>query len=123
MKRLVVIVVNALFFSLLAQNLSATSVTNTNDSGAGSLRQTLTDVLAGTASGPVDFTPGVTGTINLASALPTINTNITINGPGAAVITVRRSSGGSYRIFNVNAGTVSISGLTIANGNPGATSG
>lgn len=101
----------------------AVTVTNSNDTGAGSLRQAITDVQAGTATGPVDFAAGVTGTINIASALPTINTNIAISGPGAAVLTVRRSGVGNYRIFNVNAGTVSISGLTIANGNPGATSG
>jgi predicted outer membrane repeat protein len=68
----------------------------------------------------VDFAPGVTGAINLASALPTLSTNITINGPGASLLTVRRNSGGNYRIFTVASGaTVSISGMTIANGDPG----
>jgi len=108
----------ALLLSLIAHNLpAAVSVTNTNNSGAGSLRQAISDVNGGAASGPIDFAAGVTGTINLTNALPTINTNVTINGPGAAVLTVRRSSGTNYPIFNIGPFTVNIYGLTIANGN------
>src|SRR5215467_8907763 len=40
-------------------------------------------------------------TINLTSALPDLNTNINLSGPGADLLTVRRNSGGNYRIFNV----------------------
>ena len=42
-----------------------------------------------------------------------------ITGPGANVLTVRRSSANftpNFRIFNITSGTVTISGLTIANG-------
>jgi hypothetical protein len=61
----------------------------------------------------------VTGTINLAGALPTLTGNVSIDGPGANLLTVRRDTGGSYRIFTVASGvTVAISGLTIRNGNP-----
>ena len=65
----------------------------------------------------IAFAPGVTGTIQLASALPSLNTNMAIQGPGANLLTVRRNIGGSYRIFNISANNVTISGLTIANGN------
>ena len=57
----------------------------------------------------------VIGTINLTSALPVLSSNITINGPGSNFVTVRRNTGGNYRILQTN-GTISISGLTITNG-------
>jgi hypothetical protein len=56
-------------------------------------------------------------TINLTQALPNITGPVAINGPGADKLTVRGSSGGSYRIFTVTAtGTVTISGITISDG-------
>jgi len=59
----------------------------------------------------------VEGTINLTSELPTLNASVTIEGPGAGNLTVRRDSGGNYRIFTVGSdASVLISGLTIANG-------
>src|SRR5947209_19009485 len=59
----------------------------------------------------------VTGTINLTKALPDLTKSVSINGPGVALLTVRRDTGGSYRIFTVgSAAAVAISGLTIANG-------
>jgi CSLREA domain-containing protein len=59
----------------------------------------------------------VIGTINLTGALPDLSTNMTINGPGANQLTVRRDTGGDYRIFRIGAGvTASINGLTISNG-------
>ena len=61
--------------------------------------------------------PGVTSTIQLAAALPSLNTNMAIQGPGANLLTVRRNIGGSYRLFNISGNNVTISGLTIANGN------
>jgi hypothetical protein len=61
---------------------------------------------------------GVTGTVNLTGALPNLSTNIEIEGPGADQFTVRRDTGGDYSIFTVTSGSVvSISGITISNGN------
>lgn len=57
----------------------------------------------------------VTGTINLTGPLPSL-TNMTINGPGSGQLTVRRDSGGDYRIFFINGFIVNISGLTVTNG-------
>jgi CSLREA domain-containing protein len=92
------------------------NVTNTNDSGAGSLRQAMLDANAAPGGDTITFI--VTGTINLASALPAIEQDLTIIGPGATQLTVRRDTGGNYRIFQINvATTVSISGLTLTNGN------
>lgn len=59
----------------------------------------------------------VTGTINLTGALPDLDSNLQIDGPGAANLTVRRDTGGDYRIFTIASGsTVVINGLTISDG-------
>jgi hypothetical protein len=93
---------------LLATNRT---VTNLNDSGVGSLR----DTIAASADGDsINFS--VTGTITLTSTELAIAHNITINGPGANVLSVSSNRSGFYRIFNITSGTVSISGLTISNG-------
>ena len=69
---------------------AAIQVTNTNDSGPGSLRQAIT--AANTAPGSIIvFGPGVTGTINLLTALPAVTANMTIVGPGANLLTIERS--------------------------------
>jgi hypothetical protein len=101
------------------------TVTNTNDSGAGSLRQVLAS--ANPAGGDTivfniptsdpgyNFGSGVY-TINTGSEL-VVNRSLTITGLGARRLIVRRSAN-SDRIFNVSAGNVAvtISGMTIANG-------
>jgi predicted outer membrane repeat protein len=59
-------------------------------------------------------------TINLTKALPEVSTSVRIEGPGAAKLTVRRNTGGNYRIFTLGrpggSATVSLSGLTVSNG-------
>jgi hypothetical protein len=78
----------------------------------GSLRYAITN-----ATDNDHITFSVTGTINLTGALPTLTHSISIEGPGAAQLTVRRNTGGNYGIFAVGSGaTVSISGLSITNG-------
>lgn len=55
--------------------------------------------------------------IQLTSALPDLASNITINGPGTRVLTVRgEGASHRYRIFNITSGVVHISGLTVTNG-------
>ena len=41
-------------------------------------------------------------TIQLTGALPALSTDMTIQGPGANVLTVQRNTGGNYRIFTIN---------------------
>ena len=90
-------------------------VTNTNDSGPGSLRQALADANDGDTIGFA-----VSGTIGLTSGELVIDKNITISGPGSNVLTVRRSSG-SFRVFHVMPGhTVTIQGITISFGYGGS---
>jgi hypothetical protein len=80
----------------------------------GSLRYCLTQA----TSGQDTITFGVTGTINLTGVLPDLSHSVRIQGPGANLLTVQRDTGGDYRIFTVlSSTTVSIAGLTIANGN------
>ncbi|MGE5343161.1 MAG: choice-of-anchor Q domain-containing protein [Candidatus Omnitrophota bacterium] len=92
------------------------TVSNTNDSGAGSLRQAISDTTAGDT---IDFS--VTGTITLSSSELSISKNLTITGPGADTLAI--SGGNSVRVFNISGGTVSVSGLTIKNGSVTSTGG
>ena len=93
-------------------------VTNTSDSGAGSLRAAITTANADTGD-TINIT--ATGTITLLSALPAIAADMTITGPGATSLTVSGNNSTTVgTIFTINSGTVSISGLTIANGNSNA---
>jgi hypothetical protein len=86
------------------------TVTNINDSGPGSLRQALADANGGDT---IDF--AVTGTIGLTSGELLVNESIIISGPGAENLAIDGNA--KDRVFHVGAGkTVSISGLTITNG-------
>ena len=88
------------------------TVTNTNDSGPGSLRQALAD-----ANGGDTIYFAVTGTIGLTSGelLVVNNVNVlTISGPGAENLAVNGNA--KSRVFHVTGGSVTISGLTITNG-------
>src|SRR5262249_46384430 len=68
-------------------------VTNTNDSGPGSLRQALADANDGDT---IDAT-GVSGTILLTSGELEITHGVTINGPGAASLAVNGNA--NSRVF------------------------
>src|SRR5438067_12755232 len=88
------------------------TVTNTNDSGPGSLRQALADVNDGDT---INF--AVTGTIGLTSGELLVDKAITISGPGPNMLTVSRSSNTQFRICHVMPGhTVTIQGLTVSGG-------
>src|SRR5262245_24645712 len=93
------------------------TVTNLNDSGPGSLRDAIANTPAG---GTVDFQPGLTGAITLASLPLAVDKALTIAGPGAQSITVQQASSGAAG-FNISASAqpVMISGLTIVHSFPG----
>jgi hypothetical protein len=85
-------------------------VTNTNDSGPGSLRNALAIANDGDT---IDAT-GVSGTILLTSGELQINHNVTINGPGAANLAVNGNA--NSRVFENFAPNVTISDVTITHG-------
>ncbi|HVS34636.1 MAG TPA: Ig-like domain-containing protein [Gemmataceae bacterium] len=94
-------------------------VTNVNDNGAGSLRAAITAANAAGGNPEIDFQAGLSGTINLASALPDFSANIKLVGPGAGTITVARdpNAATTFRIFTVDANTTCfIGGLGITGG-------
>ena len=61
---------------------------------------------------------GLSSFINLMQPLPNITGSVSITGPGANLVTVRRSLAvtGDLRIFTITATPVTISGLTISDG-------
>ena len=96
------------------------TVTNTNDSGPGSLRQAVLD--ANLLPGPDTITFAVTGTITLTSGQLTVTDHLTIDGPGAANLTV--SGNNASRVLEVSAGVnLNVEGLTVANGAGGVLGG
>jgi hypothetical protein len=102
-------------------------VTNTNDSGAGSLRDAITSICTSpnnnvTFNIPAGDSGHVGGvyTITLSTGELAIAKDVNITGPNSTTNTdpIVISGGGVSRVFNINSGkTASISGLTISNGN------
>lgn len=81
------------------------------------LRAAIEQANADAGSNNINFAPSVTGTITLTlGELSIISTDgVSINGPGARVLTV--SGNNASRVFNILTGTTAtISGLTISNG-------
>jgi fibronectin-binding autotransporter adhesin len=95
------------------------TVTTLSDSGSGSLRNAITTA-NGASGDKIVFSSSLKGTINLASALPTITSKMTIAGPGPGKIIINGNYG--YQIFDIaNVSTtndfpVTISGLSIVDG-------
>ena len=86
-------------------------VTNTNDSGAGSLRTAMTNA---NQAGGSTILFATSGMILLQSALPAIGQNVYMVGPGANVLTVDGDA--IYQDFDRIGVTAVISGLTIDDG-------
>jgi len=89
-------------------------VSNTNDSGPGSLRQALADANDGDT---IDAT-SISGVITLTAAQLLVDKSVTINGAGADVLAIDGNA--TTRVFQTDTGeTVTISGLTMRNGQGG----
>jgi hypothetical protein len=119
MRPLALVVLAALGASmllLLASRAQAADfvVTNTANSGAGSLPQAISDANANAGADTISFQAGLSGTITLASTLDvTDSAELTIDGESAN-ITI--SGGGSVRVFFVDGGDLTLNNLTVADG-------
>jgi hypothetical protein len=85
------------------------TVTNTNNSGGGSLRQAISTANPGDT---IKFS--VTGTITLTTGALSIQKNLTITGPGPSALIIDGNANDS--VFSIGSFTVNISGLKVQNG-------
>lgn len=94
--------------TFLSSSAAATDfiVSNTNDSGAGSLRQAIVNSNNAGGLNSISFT--TSGTITLASELPAIASNVTIAANGATL-----DGANAYRGLFVDTGNVAVQNLTI----------
>jgi hypothetical protein len=124
-RKLALLLFSTVIFALASASAQSAvlTVTNTNDSGTGSLRDT---IAAATNGDTIQFDAALNGqAITLTSAQILIDKNLTINGPGANQLTVQRSTANgtpAFRIIdisldNFSGGSVTLTGLTLANGN------
>ncbi len=103
-------------FPLFAATLT---VVNTNDSGAGSLREAITTAKS---SDTINFNLQLPATIALNSSLSVCNLqNLTIIGPGPSSAQLAISGNNAVQVFNIcNGASVTFSEVTIENGNSDA---
>src|SRR5580700_924560 len=92
---------------------STLTVLDLNDSGAGSLRQT---ILSASSGDTIDF--AVSGQITLTSGPLELFQDLNIVGPGASKLIV--SGNNASQVFEIGDVNVAMSGLTIANGVSGS---
>jgi len=115
-KRMRFALISVLLLCAMARHTGAAiiTVTNTNDSGPGSLRQALANANNGDR---INF--AVSGAITLTSGALVVARNVTISGPGANQLSIDGNQG-SY-VFYVDAivTIATISGLSIGNGGIG----
>ncbi len=94
-----------------------TTLADSETQGFTTLRDALALAASQGGSQIITFAPGLIGTISLGAGLE-ISSSVTIDGPGASLLTV--SGGGpssNFSDFTIDSGvTATISGLTIANG-------
>ncbi|MEG4273240.1 Ig-like domain-containing protein, partial [Microcoleus sp. M2_D4] len=105
--------------------LATFTVTNTNDSGAGSLREAIAQANTQTGADTIIFDPSVfntSQTIRLNSQL-IVDDSVSIQGTGLNLVKISGDANnngindnGDVRLFFVNQGTVSFSDLTLQGG-------
>jgi len=120
-RRITIFAIGVLLLAATAMSAHAATitVTNTNDSGPGSLRQALTIANDGDT---IIF--AVTGTITLTSGGLVIDKSVTISGPGANRLAIDGNQAQGQCVLGVFPGkTVTISGLTVTNGGYGICNG
>lgn len=89
------------------------------DDGTGhcTLRAAIQAANSTAGSNGIRFSLPAGAVIQLGQTLPDITESVSIIGPGAGNLTVRRNTGGNYRVIALaTTGAVGFSGLTISNG-------
>lgn len=112
----------ALSFSLILFTIfslpayaEAFTVTNINDSGAGSLRAAIHSANAAGGSNTITFQSGLTGTMTLTSGQLTVSNDLTVQGPSAGLLAI--SGNRASRVFEIAAGmSVTLDQLTLKDG-------
>ncbi len=121
------LLVVALALTVPAVAQAAQTVTNTNDSGAGSLRAAIAPATDGNT---INFDSSLSGqTITLTNGALMVTHSLTISGPGAGSLTIDANDNDS--VFDIEippvmppaTTSVTISGLTITGGQVGAPGG
>ena len=102
--------------------LATFTVDNTDDDGAGSLRQAVLDANAAPGADEIVFDASLNNsTITLTGAEIEIDGDVSITGPGAAALTIDGDA--NDRIFNISGSEVRIEGVTLTGGNASAGNG
>ena len=120
MKRNLLLGAAALLGLLSSSTAAVYTVTNTNDSGAGSLRQAVADANGNAGSDTVDFSLGIgSHTITLTSGQIEISDALTLQKPfiGSGNVTV--SGNGASRVFDITSsgsGSVTLRQFTVQDG-------
>jgi hypothetical protein len=95
--------------------LTTFTVSNLSDHGVGSLRQAILNANATTTADKIIFSVNVRGNIKLTTGQLNVTEDLTIDGPGASVLSV--SGNGASRVFSNAANTkLRIDDLTIRRG-------
>ena len=108
------------FSALLYGSVQATTITvnSTGDAGPGNCTGicTLRDafMVAAASGDTIDFALSVPNTITLSQGELVIGKSVTIQGPGAAQLTI--SAGTTSRVLNVSGGSVVVIGLSLRDG-------
>ncbi len=94
------------------------AVTSLGDSGAGTLRDAITQANQAAGADTITFQFAAPGTITLIGGELTVTDSLTLTGPGAARVTLDANQGRAFHLVNANASdkTFAISGMTIVNG-------
>jgi hypothetical protein len=102
----------------LLSTLTVTNLLDTGVSGDGSLRGEIADAASGDQIVFADSLAGQTITLNAANGRLALNKDLTIQGPGAASLTVSGNNATGVLVIAAGA-TDTIAGLTIADGHDG----
>lgn len=92
-------------------------VTTLADSGAGSFRQAILDANSAPGADTILFDGALSGTIELASALPDVTGEVVVTGPGAMQLTVDANQHGRVLVLDAPAASAhTLTGLTLTGG-------